>query len=167
MKTGAEEHLPVPDASVDVVISNCVLNLSPDRGRALREAWRVLRPGGALAICDVLLDAPIPASVLDRLPDGGACLEGAAHEGAYVAAIEEAGFVEVQVEREYPPAVRQSGEAGGRARMVVKIGETGEVVGSVDIDNGIDPAALPRSFNGSITARKPLDPESGERRGGR
>jgi len=117
---------------------------------------RVLKPGGTLAFCDVLLDAPMPSSLLELLPDGGACLQGIPHEGEYLAAMEAAGFVEARVEREYPQPIRETGTAGeGGARLLVRVGETGETVGSVDLGAAVDLDAVPRSFNGKITARKP------------
>jgi len=158
-RLGEIEHLPVSDESVDVAISNCVVNLCPNRHRAFREAFRVLKPGGTLAFCDVLMDAPMPPSLLELLPDGGASLRGAAHEGEYLAAVEAAGFVDVRVDREYPEPLRPTGAAGeGGARLLVQIGETGETVGRVDLGPDVDLDALPRSFNGRITARKPWDP---------
>jgi len=156
-RLGDIERLPVADESVDVVISNCVLNLAPDRDRAFREAYRVLRPGGRLAICDVLLDKPLPENLLRRLPDGGACLAGAIPEVEYVRAMRDAGFLDVAVEREYAgPAVPAALPAGARPQLRAQIGETGESLVSLDLDSDTDLATLPRSFNGSITARRPL-----------
>jgi SAM-dependent methyltransferase len=155
-RLGEVEHLPVADESVDVVISNCVMNLSSDKQRAFGEAYRVLKPGGTLAICDVLVDAPFPEAVLDALPDGGAFLGGTLHEAEYLAAIERAGFVDLRVEREYVGPVHQEGAPGeGGARMIVTIGETGETVGSLELGADVDLTAFPRSFKGRITATKP------------
>jgi SAM-dependent methyltransferase len=161
-RLGEIEHLPVADESVDVVMSNCVLNLAPDKDRAFGEALRVLKPGGRLAVCDVLLDQPMPEALLKALPDGGACLGGTAHEAEYVAAMERAGFTDVHVQREFVEPVNQAGAAGeSGARMMVQIGETGSTVASVELAADIDLASLPRSFNGSITAKKPKTPVEG------
>ncbi|WP_254824590.1 arsenite methyltransferase [Haloglomus halophilum] len=97
-RLGEIEHLPVADASVDVVISNCVVNLSPDKPRVFREAYRVLRPGGHVAISDVVLTAEIPG---DRRADPSsvaACVAGAAPIPDLEAMLTDAGFTDVSIE---------------------------------------------------------------------
>jgi len=97
-RLGEIEHLPVADATVDVVISNCVVNLSPDKPQVFREAFRVLRPGGRLAIADVVKTAPFPETVrLD--PDSvSGCVADAARIAALESMLADAGFVDVVVE---------------------------------------------------------------------
>ncbi|PSP92136.1 arsenite S-adenosylmethyltransferase [Halobacteriales archaeon QS_4_66_20] len=97
-RLGEIEHLPVADATVDVVISNCVVNLSPDKPQVFREAFRVLRPGGRLAIADVVKTAPFPETVrLD--PDSvSGCVAGAARIAELESMLADAGFVDVVVE---------------------------------------------------------------------
>jgi len=95
--------VPLPDAAVDVVISNCVINLSADKGRVLREAFRVLRPGGRFAVSDVVVQGELPADVRRDVEMWVGCVAGALNETEYCALLAEAGFegVEVQVTREY------------------------------------------------------------------
>lgn len=97
-RLGEIEHLPVADASVDVILSNCVINLSPEKPQAFREAFRVLRPGGRLAVSDVVRTAPFPDDVrLD--PDSVAgCVAGASSIAELEAMLEDAGFVDVAIE---------------------------------------------------------------------
>ena len=100
---GTIENVPLPDAAVDVVISNCVINLSADKGRVLREAFRVLRPGGRFAVSDVVVQGELPADVRRDVEMWVGCVAGALNETEYCALLAEAGFegVEVQVTREY------------------------------------------------------------------
>ncbi|MGQ9730284.1 MAG: arsenite methyltransferase [Candidatus Zipacnadales bacterium] len=98
---GEIEHLPVADRSVDVVISNCVINLVPDKAQAFREAYRVLRPGGRLHLSDIVLTREAPASLRNDLDAYCACVAGALSREAYLATIETAGFVELRVESEW------------------------------------------------------------------
>jgi arsenite methyltransferase len=90
-RLGTIEDLPVEDGSIDVVMSNCVASLSPAKDRLLAEAWRVLIPGGRLAVADLALLAPLPASVRDQLAAWGG-LVGLLTVGAYRAVVTEAGF---------------------------------------------------------------------------
>jgi SAM-dependent methyltransferase len=92
---GEIEALPLPDASVDVVLSNCVLALVPDKARAFREIARVLRPGGRLAISDIVLERPLPPAL--RGHAGAECLGGALPRAEYLQLIQAAGLVEVRV----------------------------------------------------------------------
>jgi SAM-dependent methyltransferase len=96
-RLGEIEALPVADATVDLIISNCVLNLSPEKPRVLREAFRVLRPGGRLAIADVIATRPVPETLRDRLEAIGACVGGAALLDDLQAMLAEAGFIRVDV----------------------------------------------------------------------
>jgi SAM-dependent methyltransferase len=97
-RLGEIEHLPVADETVDVVISNCVINLSPDKPQVFREAYRVLRPGGRLAVSDIVTRVELPPEVRHNLDSWAGCVAGAWVDKDYVAAIEEAGFEEVQIE---------------------------------------------------------------------
>jgi ubiquinone/menaquinone biosynthesis C-methylase UbiE len=100
---GTIESLPVPDAAVDVIVSNCVINLSADKGRVLREAFRVLRPGGRFAVSDVIVQGELPADLRRDIEMWVGCVAGAIDEGEYRRLLGKAGFegVEVQVTREY------------------------------------------------------------------
>jgi arsenite methyltransferase len=95
---GEIEAIPLPDNSVDVVISNCVINLSPEKRRALREAFRVLRPGGRLAISDIVVRDRLPAEARISMELWIGCVSGAMEEQEYRDTLAEAGFVDVQVE---------------------------------------------------------------------
>jgi arsenite methyltransferase len=96
-RLGEIEHLPVSDASVDVILSNCIVNLSPDKAAVFREAFRVLRPGGRVAISDVVATAPIPADLRGKLEAYTGCVAGAALVGDVEGMLREAGFSEVRV----------------------------------------------------------------------
>ena len=91
---GQIEDVPLPDQSVDVVISNCVINLSPDKGRVLREAFRVLKPGGRFAVSDVVIDGPVPADLRRQVELWVGCLAGALERDEYLGLLEKVGFVE-------------------------------------------------------------------------
>jgi arsenite methyltransferase len=100
-RLGEIEHLPVADALVDVVISNCVINLSPDKPQVFREAYRVLKSGGKLAVSDIVTDGPLSDAVRESLSAWASCISGALDIQDYRAAIEAAGFEAVNVERIY------------------------------------------------------------------
>ncbi|HUG41920.1 MAG TPA: arsenite methyltransferase [Longimicrobiales bacterium] len=113
-ETGAEnveflkgdiESIPLPDASVDVVISNCVINLSADKGRMLREAFRVLKPGGRFAVSDVVVRGEVPAEVRRSMELWVGCVAGALEEKDFEALLREAGFEDPSLEptRIYEP----------------------------------------------------------------
>jgi arsenite methyltransferase len=97
-RLGEIEHLPVADASVDVILSNCVINLSPEKARVFAEAFRVLRPGGRLAISDVVALAPLPPEVRADLELHAGCVAGAATVGELQSMLAAAGFQDVRVE---------------------------------------------------------------------
>ena len=95
---GAIEAIPLPDRSVDVIISNCVINLSVDKDAALREAFRVLKPGGRFAVSDVVIRGEVPADVRRSLELWVGCVAGALRDDEYAAKLETAGFEDVDVE---------------------------------------------------------------------
>jgi len=98
-REGLIEALPVASGSADVIISNCVINLSPDKATAFREAFRVLKPGGRLAISDILLTEPLPAEVAQSVAALIGCVAGAETEEVYVGHIRDAGFVAIELQR--------------------------------------------------------------------
>ena len=106
---GEIEHIPLPDASVDVIISNCVINLSADKRRVLREAFRVLKPGGRFAVSDVVVRGEIPAAVRRSMELRVGCVAGALEEEEYKGLLAAAGFVDVGIE---PTRIYE--EVGGR-----------------------------------------------------
>jgi arsenite methyltransferase len=95
---GEIEHIPLPDNSVDVIISNCVINLSADKEAVLREAFRVLRPGGRFAVSDVVTRGEILAEIRKSVLLWVGCIAGALEENEYRDKLAKAGFVEVEVE---------------------------------------------------------------------
>jgi arsenite methyltransferase len=140
-RLGEIENLPVADEEVDIIISNCVVNLSPDKPRVFREAFRVLRPGGRLAVTDIVSDGPLPEQVRRDLGAWAACVGGALDVADYVAAIEQAGFADVQVERIY-----------------FDQGLVEEAAGRLDLDpvlTGQTPDLQKTVFNAKVTAVKP------------
>lgn len=100
-RLGEIEHLPITNETADVVISNCVINLSPDKPGVFREAYRVLRPGGRLAVSDIVTDGPLPDKVKNSLSAWAGCIAGALDVKDYIAAIEAAGFVDVELSPVY------------------------------------------------------------------
>jgi SAM-dependent methyltransferase len=96
-RVGLIEELPLDDASVDVVISNCVINLSTDKPRVFREAFRVLKPGGRLVVSDLVLESELPCELRDDLEAYVGCLAGAVRLESYAADLAAAGFTEVAV----------------------------------------------------------------------
>jgi SAM-dependent methyltransferase len=95
---GEIENIPLPGASVDVVISNCVINLSGDKDRVLREAFRVLKPGGRFAVSDVVVRGEVPAAIRKSMELWAGCIAGALSEGDYAAKLAAAGFTDIGVE---------------------------------------------------------------------
>jgi arsenite methyltransferase len=99
---GRIEAVPLPDASVDVVVSNCVINLSADKNAVFAEAHRVLRPGGRVAVADVVADIE-PDETLRADPEAWAgCIAGAVTRAQYTAGLTEAGFVDVEITDSHP-----------------------------------------------------------------
>jgi arsenite methyltransferase len=128
---GTMESVPLPDESVDVIISNCVVNLSPDKPAVFREAFRVLRPGGRLAISDIVLQHPLPDEITRAMRLWTGCVAGALVESAYREQLGGAGFVDIEIE---PTQVFGEDDivrmAGGRPAIE-------EVVPSLHIDEAL------------------------------
>ena len=95
---GEIEHIPLPDNSVDVIISNCVINLSADKQQVLREAFRVLKPGGRFAVSDVVVRGNVPAAIRRSVELWVGCVAGAMEEQEYTEKLARAGFTEINVE---------------------------------------------------------------------
>ena len=95
---GEIEQIPLPDNSVDVIISNCVINLSADKGRVLREAWRVLKPGGRFAVSDVVVRGDVPNAIRRSVELWVGCVAGALQESDYRDLLARAGFSDIEVE---------------------------------------------------------------------
>ena len=115
---GEIEHLPVADATVDVIISNCVINLSPEKSLVFREAWRALRPGGRMVVSDIVLTRPLPDEVRKSVEAYVGCVAGASMKDEYLSQIRGAAFenIEVVEEKSYgvgaellPSAVTEAG----------------------------------------------------------
>lgn len=137
---GEIENIPLPDNSVDVIISNCVINLSADKDRVLREAFRVLKPGGRFAVSDVVVRGSVPEEVRKSMLLWVGCIAGALEENDYLAKLAEAGFEAVSIEptREYDveDARKSLTEAG------------------IDVD-AIAPEVHKKFFSAFIRANKP------------
>src|SRR5688572_16484286 len=95
---GEIESIPLPDSSVDVIISNCVINLSADKRKVLKEAFRVLKPGGRFAVSDVVVRGEVPAEVRRSMELWVGCVAGALTEAEYRAKLEAAGFDQIEIE---------------------------------------------------------------------
>jgi arsenite methyltransferase len=104
-RLGEIEALPVADASVDVVISNCVLNLVPDKVRAFAETFRVLKPGGHFCVSDIVATGPLPEGILNAAALYVGCVAGAIPEADYLAVIRAAGFADVRIAERKPVAL--------------------------------------------------------------
>jgi arsenite methyltransferase len=95
---GEIENIPLPDNSVDVIISNCVINLSADKDRVLREAFRVLRPGGRFAVSDVVVTGEVPAEIRKNVELWIGCIAGALRDSEYTSKLAHAGFEKIEIE---------------------------------------------------------------------
>jgi SAM-dependent methyltransferase len=113
---GEIENIPLPDGTVDVIISNCVINLSADKGRALAEAFRVLKPGGRFAVSDVVIRGEVPAEIRRSMELWVGCVAGALTEPQYHQLLWQAGFTGIEIEPtrvyEFDDAKAFLGEAG-------------------------------------------------------
>jgi arsenite methyltransferase len=106
---GRIEDIPLPDKSVDVVISNCVINLAADKYLVLRDAFRVLKPGGRFAVADVVSDGPIPDVLRQSMEAWVGCIAGALDRDAYTALLTEAGFEDISIETTRRYTVAEAG----------------------------------------------------------
>ena len=95
---GEIENIPLPDCSVDVIISNCVINLSADKDRVLREAFRVLKPGGRFAVSDVVVRGDVPENIRKSMLLWVGCIAGALRDEDYVSKLAKAGFESIDIE---------------------------------------------------------------------
>lgn len=141
-RQGLMEQLPVEDASVDVAISNCVINLSPDKPAVFREIFRVLKSGGRMAVSDIVTDGPLPENVKSSLSAWAGCIAGAIDVNEYQQAMEAAGLVDVSITPTYfdkmaiEEAVRDMGQA-------------------VDLHTFSTESIRETVFSARVTARKP------------
>jgi ubiquinone/menaquinone biosynthesis C-methylase UbiE len=139
---GEMENIPLPRNSVDVIISNCVVNLSPDKDAVLAEAFRVLKPGGRLAIADIVTKDDLPVAVRESLPLWTGCIAGALTQGDYISKLAAAGFENAEIEtfREYTAGDAESGGLGDLVRKYTTDSEAGLGI-----------------FSGVVRARKPAN----------
>src|SRR2546421_4550738 len=114
---GIIEDIPLPPESVDVVISNCVINLSADKGRVLREAYRVLVPSGRFAVSDIVFQGHIPPAIRADLEAWAGCIAGALEEETYRNLLQEAGFTDSEVEVTRSYSLDDIAERGARASL--------------------------------------------------
>lgn len=136
---GRIEAIPLPDASVDVIISNCVINLSGDKARVLAEAFRVLKPGGRFAVSDVLTRGTLPEAVQRSMRLWTGCVAGALPEETMLAMLRDAGFVDATIE-----PTRDYG-----------LDEVAQLLASVDLPVDDAPALANRVFSGFVRATRP------------
>lgn len=146
---GRIEDIPLPANAVDVVISNCVINLAADKSRVLRDAFRVLRPGGRFAVSDVVADGPVPDALRQNMEAWVGCLAGALDVDEYVRLLTDAGFedVSVTITRRYTVA-----EAGLDPATLPE----GWQVGDGKLASAFVRATKPSSTLGEMVAPKPL-----------
>ena len=167
-RLGEIEHLPVADETVDVVISNCVINLSPDKPQVFREAYRALRPGGRLAVSDIVTDGNLPEGIKSNLSAWVGCLAGALDVKDYTAAIESAGFVDVKLTPVYldesiietameqlDPEERLAVNAGSSQVALVMEGGDAKPYFLGDAQDPSTESIRQMVFSAKVTARKP------------
>src|SRR5450432_1587957 len=114
---GIIEAIPLPDTSVNVIISNCVINLSADKGQVLREAYRVLSPGGRFAVSDIVIQGHLPEVIQRDMEAWAGCIAGALEEETYQHLLQEAGFTEIEVEVTRRYGVQDVAESGASASI--------------------------------------------------
>ncbi len=162
-RLGEIEHLPVADGTVDVIISNCVVNLSPDKPQVLREAYRVLKPGGKLALSDIVTDGPLPQEIKDSLSAWAGCVAGALDIKEYIGGLEAAGFSKIDITPVYfeqetvDEFVKQAGAnscCGANQKIVMSDGVKSQLV---ELDQPVEIGTKPireAVFSAKITAYK-------------
>lgn len=158
-RLGEIEHLPVADGSVDVIISNCVVNLSPDKPQVFREAYRVLRPGGKLALSDIVTDGPLPQEIKDSLSAWAGCVAGALDVQDYIAGLKEAGFVNIELtpvyfDQEMLDDYVKVMDNGSTRHVVISDGTKSKVVELSEEALLGDKPVREAVFSAKITARK-------------
>ena len=127
---GIIEAIPLPDNAVGVVISNCVINLSADKGQVLREAYRVLAPGGRFAVSDVVFLGQFPQAIRADLEAWAGCIAGALEDGTYRRLLSEAGFVDIEIEVTRRYSVSDVAASGASASLAaLSDAERGELEG--------------------------------------
>jgi arsenite methyltransferase len=114
---GIIEAVPLPEQSVDVVISNCVINLSADKGEVLREAYRVLNAGGRFAVSDIVIQGHLPEVIQKDMEAWAGCIAGALEEETYRRLLTEAGFTEIEFEVTRRYSVQEVAESGASASI--------------------------------------------------
>jgi len=114
---GVIEDIPLPDNAVDVVISNCVINLSADKGQVLREAYRVLTPGGRFAVSDIVFLGHFPQAIRSDLEAWAGCIAGALEEETYRKLLTEAGFINIEIEVTRRYSIQDVADSGGSASI--------------------------------------------------
>ena len=114
LRLGEMEHMPVEDNSIDVIISNCVINLSPDKDAVFREAFRVLKPGGRLCVSDIVLLQDLPPEIKESLDQWAGCVAGALNKNLYLEKLLAAGFVNASTEEKNMPLFIEGATAKGR-----------------------------------------------------
>jgi arsenite methyltransferase len=137
---GEIENIPLPENSVDVVISNCVINLSTDKGRVLQEAYRVLRPGGRFAVSDVVVRGAVPPDIRRSIEMWVGCVAGAMEESEYRSKLAAAGFEQIEIE-----ATRVYGVDDARQFLVAN---------GIDVD-AIAPQVEGKFASAFVRAKKP------------
>jgi SAM-dependent methyltransferase len=151
-RLGQIEDLPVEDQSIDVIISNCVINLSPDKPQVLREAYRVLRPGGKIAFSDIVADGPLPTAIENNLSAWSGCLAGAMDYRDWLAELEAIGFVDINLTR----TDEESKDEGHELTMAAEAEDTAMIhLNESWVVMDLDGRKAP--FSARITARRPAN----------
>jgi SAM-dependent methyltransferase len=162
-RLGEIEHLPVADASVDVIISNCVINLAPDKRQVFREAFRVLKPGGRLMVSDIVLRRPLPAVVRKSVAGYVGCLSGAVKKADYLDAIKLAGFRSVQENRD---TTGFRGENGSVPIFTIELMANDPTAKTLIRGIGLSSVSV-RRLSQAVASVNVLAIKPGSRRGGR
>ena len=130
-REGHIEKLPIEDASVDVMISNCVINLSPDKSQVFRDVYRVLRPGGRMIVSDIVLNRPLPESAHDDADLYTACIAGALLRDEYLQAIRNAGFEKVEILSDHTYTAANASDDPIASQAAAELGDQGTSLGGV------------------------------------
>jgi len=145
---GEMENIPLPDGSVDVIISNCVINLSGDKDRVLAEAFRVLRPGGRFAVSDVVVRGNMPTEIRRNIELWNGCVAGALEESEYRAKLDKAGFEAIDLEPTRVHVPRTFRRAEDAREFLAGVG--------LDVES-IAPLIEGKFMSAFVRARKPLN----------